>query len=402
MSDAPITPGFQAKAAPIMTQLMRALPMSDEDAAAALGSFGTETGGFVYREEVGGSGGYGWAMWTGSRRDDFEIWCHAHGYDPFNGEDEEYDTACREFFVYEVTETWEERVLTEGGTINGVFYPPLKACETLDQKTESFWRLYERPGTPHEDWRRDMAREALRLYRGGTPAEDKPMPYDRIVISSGHSLHCRGAAGVLDEVDEARRVVEHLADELISRGVDVVTFHDDTSKDQSTNLSTICAAHNAQTRDLDVSVHFNAYVETEKAMGCEVLYVTQEALAGELSAAIASCGFIDRGAKYRDDLYVLNNTEMPCVLLEVCFCDSEADADVYGEQFDAICSALADVLGGEKEATTEPPPIEIPEGETPPPVRPPIERPPLRRLLGRVDIEVSGPVRVIVNRVPVQ
>jgi N-acetylmuramoyl-L-alanine amidase len=324
-----------------------------------------------------------------------ENWCAANGYDPYHEDDFVYDQACMAFFLHEVIETWEKRVLTEGGEIDGVFYPPLSACETLDQKTESFWRLYERPGTPHEDWRREMAHEALRLYRGDTPAEDKPMPYQRIVISSGHSLHCRGASGVLDEVNEARRVVEHLADELTERGVDVVTFHDDTSKDQSTNLSTICAAHNSQTRDLDISVHFNAYVETEKPMGCEVLYVTQEALAGELSAAIASCGFIDRGAKYRDDLYVLNHTEMPCVLIETCFCDSEADAEVYSEQFDAICSALADVLGGEQ-ATTEPEPL--PPGET---IPPPIERPPLQRILGRVDIEISGPVRVIVNRVPV-
>jgi hypothetical protein len=34
------------------------------------------------------------------------------------------------------------------------------------------------------------------------------MSYGRVVISSGHGLHVRGASGVLDEVDEARRVVE--------------------------------------------------------------------------------------------------------------------------------------------------------------------------------------------------
>ena len=41
--------------------------------------------------------------------------------------------------------------------------------------------------------------------------------------------------------------------------------------------------------------------------------------------AISGCGFINRGAKKRTDLFFLNNTEMPAILMEVCFVDSEAD-----------------------------------------------------------------------------
>ena len=92
-----------------------------------------------------------------------------------------------------------------------------------------------------------------------------------VVISSGHSKIVRGASGVLDEVDEARKVVEHVADELGSMGLDVVVFHDDTSTTQSENLETIVAFHNEQSRDLDVSIHFNAYVETQNPMGTECL-----------------------------------------------------------------------------------------------------------------------------------
>ena len=32
------------------------------------------------------------------------------------------------------------------------------------------------------------------------------MSYNRIVISSGHGKYVRGASGIIDEVDEARRV----------------------------------------------------------------------------------------------------------------------------------------------------------------------------------------------------
>ena len=153
--------------------------------------------------------------------------------------------------------------------------------------------------------------------------------YKSIVISSGHGKYVRGASGIIDEVNEARRVVERVADGLAVRGVDVKVFHDETSHSQNENLDTIVNYHNAQARDLDVSVHFNAYVETAKPMGVEVLYVTQNALAGQVSAAIAACGFIDRGGKKRTDLFFLNNTEMPAILIEVCFVDSEADCDVY-------------------------------------------------------------------------
>jgi len=187
------------------------------------------------------------------------------------------------------------------------------------------------------------------------------MAYNRIVISSGHGKYVRGASGILDEVDEARLVVEALADALRARGVDVVTFHDDTSRDQNTNLNTIVNAHNRETRDLDISVHFNAYEQVSKPMGCEVLYVTQSSLAAKLSAAIADVGFIDRGAKKRTDLFVLNNTEMPCVLLEVCFVDSEADADIYRDEFDDIVANLADVLGGVADGISPPEPEPEPD-----------------------------------------
>jgi N-acetylmuramoyl-L-alanine amidase len=166
----------------------------------------------------------------------------------------------------------------------------------------------------------------------------------KIVISSGHGQKVRGASGILDEVDEARRVVESVADILRNQDVDVKTFHDDNSDSQDENLGAIVDFHNACDRELDVSVHFNAYQDTDQAMGTEVLYVSDDALANKVADAIASCGFVNRGAKHRDDLYFLNNTEQPAILIEVCFVDSTADAELYREQFTSICRAIANAL----------------------------------------------------------
>lgn len=218
------------------------------------------------------------------------------------------------------------------------------------------------------------------------------MPFDRVAISSGHGALVRGASGVLDEVDEARYVVEEVADKLAARGIDVVTFHDDESTTQSENLDRIVDWHNAQTRELDVSVHFNAYVETTQPMGTEVLYLTQAELAGEMSAAIADAGeLIDRGGKKRTDLAFLNGTDEPAILIETCFVDSTADADCYRANLDAICEAIAAVLGGPPQVDERPP-----AGE-----RPPTERPPARKPTVRIDVEAVGRVTVLVNGVPV-
>jgi len=185
----------------------------------------------------------------------------------------------------------------------------------------------------------------------------------RICISSGHGKHVAGASGVIDEVEEARRVVDYLAQELERRGAAVFVFHDNSSTSQGANLNAIVNAHNAQERELDVSVHFNAYVETTKPMGVEVLYLTQSTLAQMLSSAIADAGdFINRGAKKRTDLKFLNATEEPAVLLEICFVDSEADCELYEENFEAICDSIADVLVGDvPEESLPPPDPEVPE-----------------------------------------
>lgn len=136
-----------------------------------------------------------------------------------------------------------------------------------------------------------------------------------------------------------------LAKQLRAMGVTVTTFHDDTSTTQDTNLKTIVDFHNKQKRDLDVSVHFNAYEHTDKPMGTECLYVSQQELAARIADAVAEAsGLPDRGGKYRGDLYVLNNCDEPTVLIETVFVDSRADAQAYDATFAAICRAIATVL----------------------------------------------------------
>lgn len=155
---------------------------------------------------------------------------------------------------------------------------------------------------------------------------------------------------MIQEVPEARRVTDRVAGYLKDMGAaNVISFHENTATTQSANVSAIVSYHNQQNRDLDVSVHFNATSGgiVDRAIGTEVLYLTQQALAARVSAAKAQAGkFIDRGAKRRTNLSFLSRTSRPAILLEICFVNSRADVRLYQANFDSVCYAIAaSILG---------------------------------------------------------
>ena len=179
----------------------------------------------------------------------------------------------------------------------------------------------------------------------------------RIAISSGHSLHVRGARGVLDEVDENRRVVDRVTAMLRANNVAVESFHDNTSRTVAANIGAIVAWHNGRQRDRDVSVHFNAFRTTDQPMGTECLHRSQAALAARVSTAMArGGGFRDRGPKHRTNLGFLNRVARPAILLEVCFVDSSHDARLYRANFEAVCREIAASISGGSIGPSPPPP----------------------------------------------
>lgn len=179
----------------------------------------------------------------------------------------------------------------------------------------------------------------------------------RPLISSDHGLHVSGARDIIDEVTEARRVTDRVALILRHDGVDAGVFHENNARNQRDNVNAIINHHNGQTRDIDVSVHFNSVGggRRETGIGVEVLYRTgnraAQVLAIKTSAAIAKAsGLRDRGAKARNNLGFLTRTtgaaQDIAILIEVCFVNSVTDVELYNTHFDAICRAIAETLGG--------------------------------------------------------
>ena len=166
-----------------------------------------------------------------------------------------------------------------------------------------------------------------------------------ITISSGHGKYVSGASDIVNEVTEARRITNEIA-RLLKSSMAVNVHHDDTSRDQRTNVNTIIAAHNKTIRNADYSVHLNASggrVQTD--MGVEVLYYSDSARghAQALSDAISAVtGLKNRGAKKRTDLGFLKGTNKPAFLIEAYFVNSVAD--VAKMKSDAQVTAFADAV----------------------------------------------------------
>ena len=172
------------------------------------------------------------------------------------------------------------------------------------------------------------------------------MAYNQVNISSGHSINCQGAVDIINEVTEAKKVVDRVCDIVKASGKACYNYHD-TSSSSSQNLVNIVNWHNGFKDGVDVSIHFNAYTHTDKAMGTEVCHYSQPMLAKEVSKNIANAGgFIDRGAKQRTGLYFLKHTNKPAILIEVCFVDSVKDVELYKANFENICQAIAKSLIG--------------------------------------------------------
>ena len=202
----------------------------------------------------------------------------------------------------------------------------------------------------------------------------------RIAISSGHGLYVRGARGIIDEVDEARKVTDRVAALLRDAGVGVSVFHENSARTVSDNIGAIVRHHNSQTRDLDVSIHFNSTATgliEERAIGVEVLHHTNDQttriLAGRVARAISDASGLllrhqrDSGAVARSNLSFLNNTTAPAILVEVCFVVSRTDVRLYQQFFEEICIAIASAVSGREVSPEAPEPPVAPPPVTPSP-----------------------------------
>lgn len=168
-------------------------------------------------------------------------------------------------------------------------------------------------------------------------------------INCGHTINGQpgsGASGILNESDEARAVGYSLIYYLRERGVTVIDCTNDRASSTQENLSEIVAMANRQPLDLFVSIHFNS----GGGRGTEVYTYNGERFSqAELVCEnMAELGFVNRGIKNGSNLYVIRRTNARAMLVEVCFVDTQSDAELYNRLGAArIAQAIGDAIIGE-------------------------------------------------------
>ncbi len=180
-------------------------------------------------------------------------------------------------------------------------------------------------------------------------------------VHGGHSLKCRGASGLLDEVNEDRAVKNKLIELLRANGNTVYDCTDDNSTTQGANLSAIVSKCNAHNVDLDISIHLNSGRGDRngdgKCGGVEVygyddrIYGTAYRIAESIANTLG-IGFHGSPVKYRKDLYVLRKTRAKAILIECCFVDDKDDANHWNATKCAM--AIASALGCKTNVSTTP------------------------------------------------
>lgn len=98
--------------------------------------------------------------------------------------------------------------------------------------------------------------------------------------------------------------------------------------------------------DYFVSIHRNSSPYPNQYSGVETLVYNQYSEAGRLAfninTQLEQIGFINLGVNERPNLVVLNSTQMPAVLVEVGFINTDTDNTLFDERFNDIAQAIAD------------------------------------------------------------
>ena len=173
-----------------------------------------------------------------------------------------------------------------------------------------------------------------------------------LAIDIGHNVpYDTGAVGIRKEDDLNRLVGNSLISRLRERGIKVVNCTPNTAKSLNDSLYQRVITANNSGATLFVSIHHNA---CPGGYGAEVLCIKnnyQGGLSTKVGESIlnelASLGLRNRGVKDRRDLYVINNTSMPALIVECAFVDSSSDMKNYNPEktaaaiYKGICTALA-------------------------------------------------------------
>ena len=166
---------------------------------------------------------------------------------------------------------------------------------------------------------------------------------DRIIIDPGHGGFDAGASYQnREEKNDNLRLALAVGQRLERAGYDVVYTRTIDQYDSPFDKAQI--ANNAQ-GDLFLSFHRNSSERPNQYHGVQALVYGDNPLANQVAEQVNTnleqLGFRNIGTEQRKELVVLRRTNMPAVLLEVGFINSDQDNQLFDEKFQEIADAIA-------------------------------------------------------------
>ena len=164
-----------------------------------------------------------------------------------------------------------------------------------------------------------------------------------IILDAGHGGSDPGAVyNGRQEKDDALRLALAVGEILQNHGIDVEYTR--TTDVFETPLQKAMEA-NQSGADLFLSIHRNSFPTDNEVSGVETLIYDLSGLkyqmAQDINDQLEAVGFVNLGVKERPNLVVLRRTNMPALLVEAGFINSEVDNQLFDENFQDIAQAIA-------------------------------------------------------------
>lgn len=165
-----------------------------------------------------------------------------------------------------------------------------------------------------------------------------------IVLDAGHGGSDYGATYMgRMEKDDTLRLTLAVGNILENAGQNVIyTRTDDVYETPAAKA----AKGNAANADYFVSIHRNSSPYDNQYTGVETLvynrYGAAAQMAENINRQLENVGFVNQGVNPRTNLAVLRRTNMPAVLVEVGFINTDRDNMLFDSRFYEIAQAIAD------------------------------------------------------------
>ncbi|MBR1865897.1 MAG: N-acetylmuramoyl-L-alanine amidase [Lachnospiraceae bacterium] len=164
-----------------------------------------------------------------------------------------------------------------------------------------------------------------------------------IIIDAGHGGYDNGATFEgRREKDDNLRLALAVGERLQQEGFPVIFTRTTDVYQRPIDKATIA---NESGGDYFVSFHRNASPNANTYSGVQTLVYNDSGVPAQLARSIneqlSGVGFQNLGVSVRPNLVVLRRTSMPAVLVEAGFINTEADNQIFDENFDEMVNAIA-------------------------------------------------------------